>query len=68
MRKEDLKVAAELTAKMFVNMGINKGIRMETLAKSCDALQRDITDNIELVDRFPCSQGKRVIWRLVFYA
>lgn len=50
MKKEDLRIAAGLTTNMIANMGKNKGISMETLAKICDALQCDITDVIELSD------------------
>ncbi|MDO4650688.1 MAG: helix-turn-helix domain-containing protein [Eubacteriales bacterium] len=50
MRKEDLRVSAGLTTNMIANMGKNKGISMETLAKICDALNCEITDVIELSD------------------
>ena len=50
MRKEDLRIAAGLTTNMIANMGKNKGISMETLAKICDALQCEITDVIELAE------------------
>lgn len=50
MKKEDLRIKAGLTTNMIANMGKNKGISMETLAKICDALQCDITDVIELTD------------------
>lgn len=50
MRKEDLRIAAGLTTNMIANMGKNKGISMETLAKICDALQCDIKDVIELTE------------------
>nr|WP_242873244.1 helix-turn-helix transcriptional regulator [Oribacterium sp. KHPX15] len=53
MRKEDLHIAAGLTTNMIANMGKNKGISMETLAKICDALHCDIIDVIELTDSFP---------------
>lgn len=53
MKKEDLRIAAGLTTKMIANMGKNKGISMETLAKICDALQCEATDVIELTDEFP---------------
>ncbi|MBP3197316.1 MAG: helix-turn-helix transcriptional regulator [Butyrivibrio sp.] len=53
MRKEDLRIAAGLTTNMISNMGKNKGISMETLAKICDALHCDIIDVIELTDSFP---------------
>ena len=53
MRKEDLRISAGLTTNMIANMGKNKGISMETLAKICDTLQCDITDVIELVDELP---------------
>ncbi len=50
MRKEDLRVSAGLTTNVIANMGKNKGISMETLAKICDALNCEITDVIELSD------------------
>ncbi len=50
MRKEDLRILAGLTTNMIANMGKNKGISMETLAKICDALNCEITDVIELTD------------------
>lgn len=53
MRKEDLRIAAGLTTNMIANMGKNKGINMETLARICDALQCEITDVIELADEPP---------------
>ena len=53
MRKEDLRIAAGLTTNMIANMGKNKGISMETLAKICDALQCEITDVIELTEDVP---------------
>lgn len=53
MRKEDLRIAAGLTTNMIANMGKNKGIGMETLAKICDALQCEITDVIELTEDTP---------------
>ncbi len=58
MRKEDLRVSAGLTTNMIANMGKNKGISMETLAKICDTLQCDITDVIELVDELPEAKEK----------
>ena len=53
MKKEDLRIAAGLTTNMIANMGKNKGISMETLAKICDALQCEITDVIELTEELP---------------
>ena len=53
MRKEDLRIAAGLTTNVIANMGKNKGISMETLAKICDALQCEITDVIELKEDIP---------------
>ncbi len=50
MRKEDLRLSAGLTTNMIANMGKNKGISMDTLARICDALQCEITDVIELTD------------------
>ena len=38
---------------MIANMGKNKGISMETLAKICDALKCEITDVIELTEEPP---------------
>ena len=38
---------------MIANMGKNKGISMETLAKICDALKCEITDVIELTEESP---------------
>ena len=58
MRKEDLRVSAWLTTNIIANMGKNKGISMETIAKICDTLQCDITDVIELVDKLPEAKGK----------
>ena len=53
MKKEDLRIAAGLTTNMIANMGKNKGISMDTLAKICDALECEITDVIELTDDLP---------------
>lgn len=53
MRKEDLRIKAGLTTNMIANMGKNKGINMDTLAKICDALQCEITDVIELSEDAP---------------
>ena len=53
MRKEDLRIKAGLTTNMIANMGKNKGISMDTLAKICDALQCEITDVIELSEDAP---------------
>lgn len=47
LKKEDLRIAAGLTKKMIANMGKNKGISKETLAKICEVLQCEITDVIE---------------------
>ena len=58
MRKEELMVAAGLTTNMIANMGKNKGISMETLARICETLQCDITDVIELVDELPVAKKK----------
>lgn len=44
MRKEDLRLAAGLTA----NMGKGKHISMETLTKICETLNCGILDVIEL--------------------
>lgn len=52
MKKDDLRIAAGLTTNMIANMGKNKGISMDTLAKICNALQCEITDVIELTDEF----------------
>jgi len=52
-KKEDLRIKAGLTTNMIANMGKNKGINMETLAKICDALDCEITDVIELIDVLP---------------
>lgn len=53
MRKEDLRIKAGLTTNMIANMGKNKGISMDTLAKICDALSCEITDVIELSEDAP---------------
>lgn len=53
MKKEDLRISAELTTNMITNMGKNKGVSMETLAKICDALQCEITGVIELTENLP---------------
>lgn len=53
MRKEDLRITAGLTTNMIANMGKNKGISMEMLAKICDVLQCEITDVIELTEDTP---------------
>ena len=58
MKKEDLRIAAGLTTNMIANMGKNKGISMETLAKICDALQCEIPDVIELIDELPAEETK----------
>jgi len=52
MKKDDLRIAAGLTTNMIANMGKNKGISMDTLAKICNTLQCEITDVIELTDEF----------------
>ena len=57
-KKEDLRIAAGLTTNMIANMGKNKGISMETLAKICDALQCEITDVIELTEELPAEETK----------
>lgn len=48
MRKEDLRLAAGLTANMIANMGKGKHISMDTLAKICETLSCGILDVIEL--------------------
>lgn len=47
MKKEDLRIAVGLTTNMIANMGKNKGISKETLAKICEVLQCEIADVIE---------------------
>ena len=37
--KNDLRLAAGLTTNMIANMGKDKGIQMETLARICEALE-----------------------------
>lgn len=48
MRKENLQLAAGLTANMIANMGKGKHIGMETLTKICEILDCGILDAIEL--------------------
>ena len=48
MRKEDLRLAADLTINMIANMGKGKHSSMETLTKICETLNCDILDVIEL--------------------
>lgn len=50
MRKEDLRLAADLTANMIANMGKGEHISMKTLLHICKTLNCDIADVIELVD------------------
>lgn len=58
MRKEDLRLAAGLTTNMIANMGKDKGINMETLARICDTLDCEITDVIMLMkDESPADGG-----------
>jgi len=57
--KNDLREAAGLTTNMIANMGKDKGIQMETLARICEALDCEITDVIMLVkDEPPANGGK----------
>ena len=48
MRKEDLRLAAGLTTNMIANMGKGKNISMETLVRSCEALNCGIMNVIKL--------------------
>lgn len=57
MRKEDLRLAAGLTTNMIANMGKGKGVRMDTLARICEALNCEIADVIELVKDEPPAEG-----------
>lgn len=50
MRKEDLRLAANLTTNMIANMGKGKYISMETLLRICETLDCDIADVIELAN------------------
>ena len=47
--KNKLRQEAGLTTNMIANMGKDKGINMETLAKICETLDCDISDVIKLV-------------------
>ncbi len=55
--KNDLRLAAGLTTNMIANMGKDKGIQMETLARICEALDWEITDVIGLVRDDPTDNG-----------
>ena len=57
MRKEDLRLAADLTTNMIANMGKGEHISMKTLLRICEALNCEITDVIELVSDEPASTG-----------
>ena len=48
MRKEDLRLAAGLTTNMIANMGKGKNISMETLVRTCEALNCGIMNVIKL--------------------
>lgn len=48
MRKENLRIAAELTTSMIANMGKGKHNSMKTLLRICQALDCDIADVIQL--------------------
>lgn len=50
MRKEDLRLAANLTTNMIANMGKGKYISMETLLRICETLDCGIADVIELAN------------------
>lgn len=47
IKKEDLRLAASLTANQLTNMGKGLYIGMETLPRICKALDCDIADVIE---------------------
>ena len=51
--KNDLRLAAGLTTNMIANMGKDKGIQMETLARICETLDCGITDVIGLAKDEP---------------
>ncbi len=55
--KNDLRLAAGLTTNMIANMGKEKGIQMETLARICEALDCEITDVIGLMRDEPPEYG-----------
>ncbi len=46
--KNKLRQEAGLTTNMIANMGKDKGINLETLARICEALDCDISDVIKL--------------------
>ena len=48
MRKEHLRIAADLTTNMIANMGKGKNISIETPVRICKALNCGILDVIEL--------------------
>ena len=50
VKKESLRIAAGLTTNRMASMGKNKGIRMETPAKICDAFQCGTTAVFGLAD------------------
>ena len=52
-KKNDLRLAAGLTTNMIANMGKDKGIQMETLARICETLDCEITDVIGLAKDEP---------------
>ena len=55
--KNDLRLAAGLTTNMIANMGKDKGIQMETLARICETLDCEITDVIGLTKDEPPEKG-----------
>ncbi len=48
--KNKLRQEAQLTTNIIANMGKDKGINFETLAKICSTLECDISDVIMLVE------------------
>lgn len=49
MKKEDLRLAANLTTNMIANMGKSKHISMKTLIRICETLNCKLEDVISLI-------------------
>ena len=49
LKKEDLRIRANLTSNIIANMGKNENISMNTLMKICSAMDCDIHNVIRLV-------------------
>ena len=49
MRKEDLRLAAGLTTTAIAKLGRNETVHLDIILKSCNALNCDICDIVEIV-------------------